>query len=343
MNFYTSTSKLSAKKWVRYAFFLPISYITIVFSFNYIIDPYELTSFNLLKIKEKMTRNDRIDKIVAIQKYDQVQTLIIGSSRTYNIDPDTLGKYFNTTSNYNFGIGGSQSEDHLGVLLYLEKIKKLPKNILLAIDFNSFNPNIPVNEYFLKSKELNFLNKNPNKEDYLLKKYLTLDATRASFKTLKHHVRNDKVKSSFKKNGLRNSSDIAYENTSELKNDKENVFQNFYKNGNYPHIDQVRVFYVKKFIKLCEKHNINLIMYASSSYIENYKDIVVHPILSQRLTEFLDTFSEYENFYNQFTDDDFSKNNLNFTDRVHITTNAGDRLLKSIFSKISNKRKNNEI
>ncbi len=336
MNFYISIFKknISIKKWIFLFFLLPLIYILIIFIFNFIIDPYGLTNYNLLNIKYKFTRNDRIDKIEGVKKFNSLDSILLGSSRVYSINPNILIKYIpNSKINYNFGIGGSKIEDHLGVLLYLRRIDKLPKNIILGIDFNGFNPNYPLNKYFLRNKDLNFLNEYKVKENYI-EKFLTLDATRASFKTLKYHLKKKNPKLKFDKNGLFFLNDIKYNNINDLKLDKEKVFSHSYKNGHYPKLDKKRLEYVKRFIKICEEENINLIMYSSPTYIDNLKDIKKNSELTKRLEEFNKFFGKFDNFVNFLYENDFNKNNKYFVDRVHTTTSAGDKLIDNLFNSL---------
>lgn len=337
MNSYISTSKKALSSWLKYFFILPTIYITTIFSFNFIIDPYGLTEYNILNIKYKLTRNDRIDKIEGSKRFDHFDTILLGSSRAYSINAKSVQKYLKGTSNYNFAIGGSQPEDHLGVLLYLQKENKLPKNIILGVDFNSFNPNVPINKYFLKSKELNFLNRGIESDNNFVNKLLTIDATRASVTTLKNHLKKIKLKPRFNKDGVLVTGSATYDNFNDLKNDKENVFSSFYKNGNYPYMDLKRVDYIERFIKICREENINLIMYASPTFIENYSDILNHHMLNKQLILFKQYFSQYNNFIDIFEENDFTKDQYNFLDRVHISTEAGDKLLALIFVKESKK------
>lgn len=337
MNFYILTSKISHKSFVKFLVFLPILYIIVIFLFNYIIDPYGITNQNLLNIKYKLTRDDRIDKIYGVKDFNSLDTILLGSSRVYSINPRELVKYFKGKNNYNFAIGGSYIEDHLGALIYLKKINKLPRNIILGVDFSGFNSIIPMNKYFLKSKELNFLNSSYSNNSTLkehINKFLTIDATRASFKTLSNHLKKEKRKPRFDKSGLYFAADIKRNNFNILKNDNANIFRDFYRNGNYPYLDRRRISFFEKFVEICKKEGINLVVYSSPMYIENYKQVLSHKILSKRLVEFQSYFSKYNNYKNLIKNDSFSNNSFNFHDRVHTTTNAGNEILELVLNKM---------
>ena len=103
--------------------------IGILLSLNYVVDPFGITDNNFLNIKYKFARDDRTEKVERIRKIKQINNLILGSSRSEHINPSLLSEYFGGYS-YNFGVGGGNSADALGFLLYLESQKKLPENIL---------------------------------------------------------------------------------------------------------------------------------------------------------------------------------------------------------------------
>jgi hypothetical protein len=190
MNFYTLISKSSTSKkvWVKLLIISTIVVATFIFLLNYIVDPYNITNYNLLNIKSKFARDDRIEKVTFFKTLDKFDNIILGSSRVYSMNPDIVSNHLGGTT-YNFAVGGASVEDNLGVLLYLQREKKLPKNIILGADFYTFNPNVPPNKYFLKNKELNFL-VYENFQSDSISKFFSIDACRASFTTLKNHIKN---------------------------------------------------------------------------------------------------------------------------------------------------------
>lgn len=190
MNSYILTfSSKKSKKWINDTLLLCLFCIGILFSFNYIVDPYNITQYNLLKINQKFARDDRLEKVNYFATLPKFDNILIGSSRVYTIDPKYVNQKLGGTT-YNFGVGTASVEDHLGILLYLKKLNKLPKNLIIGIDFYTFNPSIPPNKYFLKNTELNFLSYDLSADSDYWSKFLTLDATRASWKTLKNHFMN---------------------------------------------------------------------------------------------------------------------------------------------------------
>jgi len=184
MSFYTLISKtsFSAKKWIKKVFIITFIFSFVIIVVNYIIDPYNVTGYNILNIKYKFARDDRSEKLAHFKVLPKFDNILIGSSRVYSINPRVVSKILGGTT-YNFGVGTATVEDHLGILKYLIKEHKVPKNIIIGVDFYTFNPEVPPNGYFIKNKELNFLSYGDYHED-ILAKLFSIDAFRASVKTI---------------------------------------------------------------------------------------------------------------------------------------------------------------
>lgn len=335
MNFYTLIfNYVKPKQWLTYCISGFTLSIVTLFVFNYIVDPYNMTKYNLFNIKQKFARDDRLEKVnyfAALPKFDNI---LIGSSRVYTIDPKYVSQKLGGTT-YNFGVGTANVEDHLGILLYLKKLNKLPKNLIIGIDFYTFNPDIPPNKYFLKNRDLNFLSFNTNTENQYWSKFLTFDSLRASWKTLKNHLKNSQEKSFFDELGWsprffdEKTRDFELEKILVLKEINDNV--NLYSNFQYSKVDQKRLEYYEQIRTICEENNINLYIFLTP----------LHPVLLEKLfenntskaiIELNDYFSTFKNFHNFFFDDSFNTNWYNFYGATHTNSKAGygiiDRILR---------------
>ncbi|MBE0497222.1 MAG: hypothetical protein IBX45_12460 [Campylobacterales bacterium] len=335
MNFCILTSShIGAKKWIRSSllgFFLTT---TALFLFNFIVDPYNITSYNILNITQKLARDDRVEKVNYFATLPVFDTILIGSSRVYTIDPEGVNKYLGGTT-YNFGVGTANIEDHLGILLYLKKLDKLPRRLIIGIDFYTLNPDIPPNQYFLKNRELNFLSFKPNEKTSYWSKFFTLDATRASWKTLKNHLKNTPSVSAFDKLGWSprffddSNRDIDAEKIGVLNEIDKNT--NLYSNFTYASIDPKRIGYYEKIREICTAHNIQLYLFITP----------LHPILVEKLLR-NDTkkaiaqmdayFSTFENFHNFLFDKEFNSNLLHFQGATHTTSHAGYQIIKRVLA-----------
>ena len=295
------------------------------------IDPYNLTKYNLLHIKYKFARDDRTDKVNFFKSIKKVDNILIGSSRVYSINPATVSKILGGTT-YNFGVGTATVEDHLGIIKYLIKENKIPKNIIIGVDFYTFNPNIPPNSYFLRNKELNFLSYDDNSENYI-GKFFSFDAFRASVKTLKVHLLNLKDKPRFDKNGWAG----GYEDYSkrdekkDLINVKKEIFE-IYKRLylNYNAIDKKRIKYYKEIRKLCKKYHINLYLFTTPLHPMLLKKLKKDQNTKKALKEFIDYLSTFKHFKNLYYDKKIYADLRNFHGATHTSTNAGDIIVKEV-------------
>ncbi len=346
MNFYTLTFKKETKprKWILIIIIFSLIVSFFIVSLNLIVDPYNITKYNILNIKYKFARDDRTEKLRYFDSLDKFDNIMIGSSRVYSINPKIASQLLGGTT-YNLGVGTASVEDHLGILKYLERKNKLPKKIIIGIDFYTFNKNIPPNKYFMKNKELNFLSYSNYTEDYLSKLY-SIDSFRASFKTLKNHLFNDKIRSRFDHLGWSG----AYEDYSlrDKKYDllvakKEIDFELKEKYTNYLHIDPKRVEYYEEIRDICKQNNIKLYIFTTP----------LHPLLLAKLNdnistkkamdEFIKYLSTFNNFVNLYYNKLMYNDIRNFYGATHTSINAGDLILQLVLTtnKTTKKEKTN--
>jgi len=336
MSFYTlifNKSKLPYKDWVKKVIVYTFVFSAVIFLINYIVDPYNITNHNLLNLKYKYARDDRTQKINYFKSQPKYDNIMIGSSRVYSMNPRVVSKILGGTT-YNFGVGTATVEDHLGIIKYLKREKKLPKNIIIGVDFYTFNPDIPPNSYFLKNKELNFLSYGDFKEDYFAK-FFSFDALRASIKTIKYNFFK-KVKPRFDELGWagwyedyskKDMKKALYYVKKEMEDDKKL----FYSNYNYAHIDKKRMRYYKEIEEICKTNGINLYIFTTPLHPLLLKELQKHPT-KEALKEFINFLSSFKNFKNLYYDKDIYSDLRNFNGATHTTTNAGDIILKKVLS-----------
>lgn len=335
MNSYISIfNPISPKKWVLKSLFGLFFVITAIFSFNYIIDPYNITSYNLLDIKYKFARDDRTEKLSYFKTLPPFDTIMIGSSRVYSINPRSVSKYLGGNT-YNFGVGTATVEDHLGILLYLQKHNKLPKNLIMGVDFYTFNPDVPPNKYFLSNKELNFLSFSQHNTTSDWPKFFSLDATRASMKTLKNHLKNKNEKPRFNQLGW--GSNYLVSTNKDLEKEKVEIDNEIYSNRilmysdfNYKHIDPKRVAYYEEIKKICKDNDIKLYLFTTPLNPILLKKLHSYPTTNNALKEFTTYLSTFTHFTNFYVDRNFTSNPYNFNGATHTTANAGDLIVHTI-------------
>ncbi|RLA80019.1 MAG: hypothetical protein DRG78_11765 [Epsilonproteobacteria bacterium] len=325
------------KRWIKLYFIVPAIIISMIFIINFVVDPYSMTVYNILKIPNKFARDDRVEKVSKLKTSPKYDNIILGSSRVYSSNPLMVTKYLGGTT-YNAGVGTARVEDHLGFILLLAKLDKLPKNLIIGLDFYSFNSELETNKYFLKNKDLNFLNKRLSNESYI-SNFLSIDALRASYKTLKNFLKSKKSKPRFDENGAsQNASKIfAYQPDeafskapfSEAQIDEE---MKFIKTISYSSISKKRVSYLKQIIKICAKHDINLYLFLTPlhgqliSKIENDKE------LYKKLRSLKNIIKSQTPYYDFIQHSQINDNPIYFNNLTHTTPIGGNLIYAKIFN-----------
>ncbi|MFA5461682.1 MAG: hypothetical protein WC274_06365 [Sulfurimonas sp.] len=338
MNFYTliSKNKYHPLRWIKLLLLGIFLLSFLIVGVNFIVDPYNITKYNLLNIEFKFARDDRTEKTNYFSALGQFDNIMIGSSRVYSINPEKVTKYLGGTT-YNFGVGTATVEDHLGILLYLQKENKLPKNIIIGVDFYTFNPDTPPNKYFLKNKALNFLSYNGAQENYI-EKFFSFDAFRASIKTLSKHIKNKNMRSRFDENGWAG----VYEDYSkrDLESDlaitKEEISKeipSLYSNLEYKTIDPKRIAYYEEIRSICKENNINLFIFITPLHPELLKILQENKNTALALKELTNYLSTFEHFYNSHEDKEFYSEIRNFQGATHTRANAGDLIIAKLLTK----------
>lgn len=337
MNFYTliSKKKYNPLRWIRLLLVSLFSISVFIFCINFIVDPYNITKYNLLNIELKFASDDRSEKANYFTSLKTFDNIMIGSSRVYSINPAKVTEYLGGTT-YNFGVGTATVEDHLGILLYLQKENKLPRNIILGVDFYTFNPEIPPNKYFLKNKSLNFLSYGSSRENYL-EKFFSFDALKATKKTLSYHFKANKH-ARFDKDGWGGTYEDYTKRDLEsdlvaTKQEIQKELSAMYSNLDYKLIDPKRVDYYEKIRAICKENNINLYIFITPLHPELLSILQNNKNTSSAMDELLTYLNTFEKFYNSYEDKEFYNEIRNFQGATHTSTNAGDLLMQKLLTK----------
>lgn len=301
-----------------------------IFGFNVIIDPYDVTGHNILSIKHKLTRDGRLQKINRIKQLKSIDNLILGSSRSERLNPDTVSKLLGGYT-YTFGIGGASIEDALGLLLYLEKENKLPTNIILCIDFNGFSKDIQLSEGFYNSPELNFLNHGNVSTNYAAKLF-SIDALRASIKTFKAHLKNVEPDSYIGNNGFLNSKHPTESgNIEDIRKVADEYYVFSYKHGEIQ-FSEKRFEYLQRIVSISKHHKIHLYVMLTPIHIELHKRIQTNPQLFEKLAYVKSRIANITPYYDAMIVSSETVNKENFEDAVHYNEQMGNYLLKTLIA-----------
>lgn len=322
--------------WIRLYIFIPLFLIAFILSFNFVIDPYSMTSYNLLGIKNKFARDDRKEKVAKLYVEPTYKNMLFGSSHVYSMNPLMAGKYLGGRS-YNAGVGTARIEDHLGFLLFLKRINKLPDNILIGLDFYSFNQNVETNSYFLVNSDLNFLQKQVDSNLYF-RKFLSLDAFRASYKTLRNFLINSGEKPRFDLFGAAGNASQVF--TNYPKEIQHSVFSDeqidegykIVKTIQYKVINKDRLKYVQEIVRLCHENKIHCTFFITPLSGQLLERIHKDPVLRSTLKSFKLQLANITSYYDFLTHNEITDNRFYFgSDALHTTIFTGNLILARLF------------
>jgi len=329
---------LKHRKWIKLFFILPTLIVALILAVNYVIDPYSMTEFNLLNIPDKLARDDRVEKVSKLKSSPRYDNIILGSSRVYATNPLVVSKYLGGTT-YNGGVGTATIEDHLGFILLLERLEKLPKNLIIGLDFYTFNKELETNKYFLKNKDLNFINSSVATQNYL-SNFLSIDALRASYKTLKNHLKNKNEKARFDIHGAANgASEIFTYYAPQNTHKKEKIYSHadilkelgFIKTIQYSAISQKRIEYLEQIIAIAEKNNSKLFIYLTPIYGGLLEEVQKDKNLSTNLALLKQYLQERISFYDFVSHNSINDTALYFGDLTHVTPETGNLVYARLF------------
>lgn len=323
------------KRFIIWLLLSPLLLLTLIFTLNFIIDPFGITGQNLLDIKYRFARDDRTEKVERIKHIPEIDNLIFGSSRAQHLNPQVMNEQFGGYT-YNFAVGGGAIEDALGLMLFLQAQKKLPKNVLLTLDFATFNDHIPSASSFYKLRELNFEAYSDYRPDYLYK-FLSIAAIRASFKTIKAHLKNDIPNSynapdGMKKSTGKNPNFFKTGNSKVIQSMAHAYYNNHYSSGRYE-LSARRMNYLASFVELCGQNNINL--FVALTPVHTYQlDLIENDTqLAHKLKRFKNKIAEITPYCDAMIPSAYTKDETYFADSVHYSDELGSLFMEAIFSR----------
>ena len=326
---------MNIKRWIQLFFIIPSVILSIIISMNFLVDPYSITSYNVFHIANKFARDDRIEKVAKLKHHKAYDTVLLGSSRVYSWNPLMVSRYLGG-SVYNAGVGTARIEDHLGFLLLLARLNKLPKTLVVGLDFYTFNDELETNKYFSKNSDLNFLHAKVNHENYI-SNFVSIDATRASFKTLKKHLSSSTSKGRFDSNGAANAASENFSFKREKSTCKEYSLADilkelaFVKTLSYQKISTKRLEYLDQLIVLCAQNNIKLYLFMTPLHASLLKVINEDKLLSKNLKSLKERIAQKHPFYDFMLRNSITQNSVYFSNLTHAHAEVGNRVFSSMF------------
>lgn len=314
------------KKWIS-IWLLSISSLAIIGLFNYIIDPYVKIGHNILHLKVQGVYDHRRNKFLYLDTQSNqmhYKAFILGSSRAMQLQPSIVEKATGYKT-FNYSVYTATPEDYLSMTKHIIA-KQDPKLIILHLDFYAFNKFMqPVPEFY-NSPMFQYFTNVHQKHNYLYfpKSYLSSTALQDSFKVVdkNFHYKGEKL---YPNNGANTPEYHNHDNYKLLTEYWDKEYKDFT-------ISNERITYLKEIKRLCDLHNIKLLVSLSPVAYKHYKKIQTDKSLKQNIQpvkdELCKIFGQYIDF---FTDSTIKfKDPKLWRDSVHPGTILGNILTKDI-------------
>jgi hypothetical protein len=328
---------MNNKTWIKVWAIITIIIIIFVGVFNYLIDPLSINKNQLLGFK-KVVQTFRDKKVIAEKNLDNIDNIVLGSSRSMKINPKDINKFLGGNT-FNFSVNSALPEDYYGILLYLEKIGKVPKNIIIGFDFYILNDRLNYDKRFISNKELNFISTS-NAKDNLLTNYLNIDTLNLSINTIYHNIAGMKKGNGFDTdNGFlnwRKKDDLfegaSYRHLKKIKADSRRYFDNKYSHERYDKLSIERIKYLKEIKDFAKKHNITLYTYLTPVHCYHLAKIKNHKLLGNTLTKFKLFLSTQFNYVDFMTQNKVNCKDGNYYDAVHKSHFVNKLIVNDLFT-----------
>ena len=328
---------MNSKKWIKIWISILMA-LPLVGAINYVVDPLSINKNQLLNL-EKPIQTTRDEKVANVENINNIDNLILGSSRSMRVNPDDVNKFLNG-STYNFSVNSALPEDYYGILLYLEKVKKIPKNIIIGFDFYILNDNLGYDSRFISNDKLNFIDAS-NSKGGSLANYLNIDTLKLSVKSVYHNIVGTKKTSNFDANNgfldWSKKDDLIragkYKFLSSIKSDSLQYFKNKYTRGRYSTFSDERIGYLKSIKSFVKKHKITLYTYLTPVHCYHLAKIKNHELLSSTLTRFKSFLSTQFNYVDFMIQNKVNCKDENYYDAVHKSYFVNKLIVNDLFTK----------
>lgn len=326
---------MSLKYWTQLLIVLTSCFILLIVLFNLIVDPYGV--FNIVNIEKfNKTKNyisgDGRTKFYSAKRSNP-EILLMGTSRTENINPQYLNKYLDGRV-YNLATKGS------GVTLHKKNIEYFIKNyniksIVYGMDLFSFNP---ATNLFGGSLEKTRYN------DYYITDYINvLLGTKQfsrSIKTIKSNIKDDSqlidldIGWATNVDNLKKIKSQGIESiTTKVINNDLFVQKHFFNNEEFKNIHSIdkSLKILDDIVELCKKNNVKLYLFTSPVYSK------INTLIEKR--GYGDTYnywkkalSKYEEVYDFNGYNTITNDINNFYDGHHYVDEISKLILARIFN-----------
>jgi hypothetical protein len=229
---------------------------------------------------------------------------------------------------YNFSVHSALPEDFVGILKFLEKINKIPRNIITGFDFFILNENLPTDYRFLNVNELNFFNKKSSNNTYL-----SFDLLKLSIKNLTMSFKGElkEPNSYFDKYGLEHQ---KYNET--FSDNFNDYFTSKYSSGEYK-ISKKRIKYLKYVKNFAEQHNIKIYSFMTPMHYKFLNKLNKNKNLNYNLEKFKENINQLFSPIDLMQINKISLYSQNFNDSTHVKPFVADNIIDILCNDVLSK------
>lgn len=310
-------------RWTFLFFYLTIIILGSVYCLNYAIDPFGGRTWFIDKRYKPIVyeRSEKYNTIFNQNNIRHFNSVILGSSRVMKIS-SLQNKEMKKC--YNFGVSMASNNEKLFILTEWLKYKKL-STVYLDVDFLNLHRDV---DHPDQSAKLHFTQGNEGN-------YLSLYTLKMSLKSLENFIHN-KPETFFESDGSIN----YFNDDQKIQN---NTFdftpQRYMELANFVHHEQfikkpfvyspLSLKYLKQIKQICDKNNINLIVFIPPEYTEATKKIIADPLLRQSYIKYksdlVSLFGTVYDFSGNFPE---NRDTRNFYDTWHYRSVLADKVAK---------------
>ncbi len=155
---------------------------------NYWVDPSGYFGTGAFEPAIQLTRKFKADGIEGLES--DVSGLILGSSRVLKIEPEVV-QQFDDQRFFNAGVNYGKPEDFLALVKHYQQVHgRLPASLVIGVDVAAFSDHLPVDTELLENDHLaqHVRGKFDAHTTNAIGKLLSMQQTRNSLRSLKHHL-----------------------------------------------------------------------------------------------------------------------------------------------------------
>jgi len=315
---------------------------------NFIVNPFGLYPGNLLDYRPE---NYRKQKFLLVHNYKlEPETVIIGSSRAMTMPPREVSHYLPGLC-FNFSVASATAEDYYAIaMLTVDELGIPISRVVLAVDYEAFNPVIPVlpeARYFGEFSKHFVLS--PNLKVRKFEKFeqlISLQQTDESYNVLLRKIRgsDETPKLRVERDGLmvqvareKAIAEGTFKLAEVLAERVRKYPERSLKLSGYTGVDARRMEYLELFLDFCDEHGIAVYAYITPYHPELWKvlDGIPGSKVLDTVRETLDAkFAEHGVTLHDFSRiKSFLGDKSRFYDEIHPMPITQIRILRELFAR----------